>query len=86
MLFVWNVSGADPVLTDSVIVSAGTVNDVKVRADGAVAVLSQESGGAADEPGGGLRLEDLGGSTHNAWYWPETGYVFLGEGDFQKPG
>lgn len=195
-LFVWNVSGADPVLTDSVIVSAGTVNDVKVRADGAVAVLSQEWGGASEaftildladpehptvagvfkgapgeqwrgahnlwiegeyvyaaihagqalrlwivditdrasptrvaefyagssglhdvyvrdglaflshldaglvilDVGHGIaggsptspvevsRLEDLGGSTHNAWYWPETGYVFVGEEDFQKPG
>ncbi|NIR45727.1 MAG: hypothetical protein GWN99_15105 [Gemmatimonadetes bacterium] len=22
------------------------------------------------------------GDTHNAWYWPETGYVFVGEEDF----
>lgn len=195
-LFVWNVSGSDPVLTDSVIVSAATVNDVKVRADGAVAVLSQERGDASEaftildladpehptvagvfrappgeqwhgvhnlwiegeyvyaaigagqalrlwivdiadrasptrvaefyagnsglhdvyvrdglaflshldaglvilDVGNGIaggsptspvevsRLADLGGSTHNAWYWPETGYVFVGEEDFQKPG
>lgn len=194
-LFVWNVAGDVPVLTDSVKVDAGTVNDVKVRADGAVAVLSQEWGGASeaftlldltdpehptvagvfaagpDEQWNGVHnvwiegeyvfavldagagrhlwvvdisdrarptrvaefhagtghLHDvyirdglaflshmeagliildvgngmaggsptspvevsrltLGDFTHNAWYWPATGYVFVGEEDFQEPG
>ena len=29
---------------------------------------------------------DLSGETHNAWYWPEAKYVFVGEEDFAKPG
>lgn len=41
-LYVWDVSGADPVLTDSLQVDATTVNDVKVRADGSLAVLTHE--------------------------------------------
>lgn len=195
-LFAWNVAGSGPILTDSVKVDARTVNDVKVRADGAVAVLSQERGAggeaftildlsdpehpavagifapapgemwhgvhnlwiegdyvyAALDPGEGRRLwivdisdrgdptrvaeyhagdshlhdvyvrnglaflsywdagliildvgngmaggsptspvevsrlTQLGGATHNAWYWPATGYVFVGEEDFQEPG
>jgi hypothetical protein len=29
---------------------------------------------------------DLDGQTHNAWYWPDAGYVFVGEEDFGTPG
>lgn len=28
----------------------------------------------------------LSGQTHNAWYWPAAGYVFVGEEDFASPG
>ena len=28
------------------------------------------------------RLPDLGGETHNVWYWPEAGYAFVGEEQF----
>lgn len=28
----------------------------------------------------------LDGQTHNAWYWPAAGYVFVGEEDFAAPG
>jgi hypothetical protein len=195
-LNVWDVSDpASPVLTDSVVVDARVVNDVKVRADGGLAVITHE--GATDglngitlldladplhpaivtrfttsiENGvhnvwldgdelyvavdggndtGGLRILDIGdpanpsvlasfyggasllhdvyvrdglaflahwdaglivldvgnglgggspanpvevsriltegGQTHNAWYWPDGGYVFVGEEDFGTPG
>jgi len=43
------------------------------------------AGGTPSEPVEVSRLP-LGGNTHNAWYWPETGYVFVGEEDFEKPG
>lgn len=46
-LYAWDISNpANPVLTDSVTVDAGTVNDVKIRPDAAFAVLSHE--GSAD--------------------------------------
>lgn len=196
-LYVWDVADPDaPRLVDSVLVDAFTVNDVKVRADGAIAVITHE--GSVDlangitlldlsdpahpsvitryteglESGvhnvwidgdhayvaldgesrgdGGLRIVEIsdpagpttvgrfyagssllhdvhvrdglaflshwnaglvildvghgagggspespvelgriatrGGQTHNAWYWPETGYVFVGEEDFVTPG
>lgn len=191
-LFVFDVSNAAaPVLTDSVPLDARTVNDVKVRADGGLAVATHE--GSSDgrngitlldlsdpahprtltrfteglEPGvhniwiegafiyaavdgNGLRVIDIsdpaaprtvasfyggssflhdvyvrdglaflahwdagliildvghgiaggspaaprevsrivpdGGNTHNAWYWPAGGYLFVGEENFQRPG
>lgn len=43
------------------------------------------AGGSPSDPVEVSRLP-LGGNTHNAWYWPETGYVFVGEEDFEKPG
>ncbi len=53
-LFVWDISNpAMPLLTDSVSVTATTVNDVKVRADGAIAVISREGGGS------GITILDL---------------------------
>ncbi len=43
------------------------------------------AGGSPTSPErvGGVRL---GGQTHNAWYWPDAGYVFVGEEDFGSPG
>jgi hypothetical protein len=43
------------------------------------------AGGSPESPVEVSRIP-LGGNTHNAWYWPETGYVFVGEEDFNKPG
>jgi hypothetical protein len=43
------------------------------------------AGGSPENPVEVSRVA-LGGNTHNAWYWPETGYVFVGEEDFNKPG
>ena len=42
--------------------------------------------GSPENPVEVSRLSDLGGQTHNAWYWPEAGYVFVGEEDFDSPG
>jgi len=44
------------------------------------------AGGSPSRPVEVSRLADLGGQTHNAWYWPEGGYVFVGEEDFSTPG
>ena len=191
-VYVWNISvPSAPVLTDSVIVDASTTNDVKVRADGAIAVVTHEgssdglngitlldltdpasptvitrfttslTGGVhnvwiegdyvyAATDGSGLQIIDVttpatpavvaaffagsssvhdvyvrdglafvshwnagliildvgngiasgspgdpvevgrivtaGGQTHNAWYWPDAGYVFVGEEDPGTPG
>jgi hypothetical protein len=43
-------------------------------------------GGSPERPVEVSRLADLGGQTHNAWYWPDEGYVFVGEEDFSSPG
>lgn len=43
-------------------------------------------GGTADGPVEVGRVETDGGDTHNAWYWPGGGYVFVGEEDFNTPG
>ena len=195
-LYVWNISNpSSPTITDSVVVTAGTVNDVKIRDDGALAVLTHEgsadglngitlldladplhpqvisrftdtlergvhnvwidgdfvyaavdgssqvsglrildvsdpanssvvadfyggdqflhdvyvrdglaflshwdpglivldvgngiSGGSPQNPVEISRVQTVGGDTHNAWYSPESGYVFVGEEDFSTPG
>ncbi|MGI9626472.1 MAG: hypothetical protein ACR2QM_06520 [Longimicrobiales bacterium] len=194
-MFAWDISDPmSPLMTDSVIVDARVVNDVKVRADGRLAVITHEGSNdglngitlldlddpahptavgryttgletgvhnawidgnyvylVADGSGVGLRILDIsapanpvpvasfvgsnttflhdvyvrdglaflsnwneglivldvgngmaggtptnpievsrlqvrGGQTHNAWYWPEAGYVFVGEEDFSSPG
>ncbi len=193
-LMVWDISDPTvPVLTDSVLVDARRVNDIKIRADGTLAVLTHEQSNdglngvtlldltdpahptvisrvttglesgvhnvwiegdivylAVDGTGNGMRVLDIsdaanptvvaafsmptsflhdiygrdgllflsywdeglvildvghgirggtptdprvvsrvltaGGQTHNAWYWPESGYVFIGEEDFATPG
>jgi hypothetical protein len=193
-LMVWDISDpAAPVLTDSVLVNARRVGDIKVRTDGTLAVLTHEQSSdakngvtildltdpahptvtgrftsglepgvhnvwiegdivylAVDGIGNGMRVLDIsdpanptvvaafsmpnsflhdiygrdgllflsywdeglvildvgngirggtpadprfvsrvftkGGQTHNALYWPESGYVFIGEEDFATPG
>jgi len=44
------------------------------------------AGGSPTSPAVVSRLADLGGETHNAWYWPDAGYVFVGEEDPRTPG
>ncbi|MDX1567353.1 MAG: hypothetical protein R3223_06095 [Longimicrobiales bacterium] len=88
-LFVWDVSDpADPILTDSVIVDARVVNDVKVSPDGTLAVLTHE--GSSDglngitlldlqEPGHPEVItrytQNIEGGVHNTWL--ENDYVYV---------
>ena len=44
------------------------------------------AGGSPSNPVEVSRIQTTGGQTHNAWYWPATGYVFVGEEDFDTPG
>jgi hypothetical protein len=44
------------------------------------------AGGSPQRPVEVSRILTEGGQTHNAWYWPGTGYVFVGEEDFETPG
>jgi hypothetical protein len=44
------------------------------------------AGGTPENPVEVSRVLTAGGQTHNAWYWPAGGYVFVGEEDFQTPG
>ncbi|MEJ2369855.1 MAG: hypothetical protein P8Y07_03260 [Gemmatimonadales bacterium] len=43
-------------------------------------------GGSPSDPREVSRVRTRGGQTHNAWYWPERGLVFVGEEDFNTPG
>ena len=44
------------------------------------------AGGSPSSPTEVSRIAAIGGQTHNAWYWPAAGYVFVGEEDFGAPG
>jgi hypothetical protein len=44
------------------------------------------AGGSPRTPVEVSRLATAGGQTHNAWFWPAAGYVFVGEEDFDTPG
>ena len=44
------------------------------------------AGGSPSSPTEVGRVITSGGQTHNAWYWPQAGYVFVGEEDFGTPG
>ncbi len=61
-LYVWDVGNpASPALTDSVAVDARVVNDVKVRSDGAIAVITHE---LSNDALNGITLLDLGDPAH----------------------
>ncbi len=71
------------------------VHDVYVR-DGLAFVSHWDFGLVILDVGNGIRggspaapalvsRVDAGGETHNAWYWPAGGYVFVGEEDFGGP-
>ena len=51
-------------------------------------ILDVGNGVAGGTPAGPVEVSriELGGQTHNAWYWPGGGYVFVGEEDFGTPG
>lgn len=44
------------------------------------------AGGSPESPVEVSRISIPGGKVHNAWYWPASGYVFVGTEDFQNPG
>lgn len=44
------------------------------------------AGGSPTAPREVSRIATDGGHTHNAWYWPAGGYVFVGEENVQRPG
>lgn len=84
---------ASPRLAASFYGGASLLHDVYVR-DG-LAFLSHwdaglvildvghgMAGGSPTRPVEVSRLRDLGGQTHNVWYWPEAGYAFVGEEQF----
>ncbi len=41
-------------------------------------------GGRPDDPIEVSRIVTRGGAVHNAWYWPERDYVFVGQEEFQS--
>ncbi len=57
--------------------------------DSGLIILDVGNGVAGGSPGNPVevgRVVTEGGDVHNAWYWPERGYVFVGEEDFSTPG
>ncbi len=61
-LYVWDVSDPTaPLLADSVMIDARTVNDVKVRADGALAAITHEG---SNDGQNGVTLLDLADPLH----------------------
>lgn len=91
---------SDPVQPTNVAtfsIPGGFLHDVLVR-DGLAFVSYWESGLVILDVGHGIRggspsnpvevsrVATAGGQTHNAWYWPAGGYVFVGEEDFGTPG
>ncbi|NIW36198.1 MAG: hypothetical protein GWN32_06580 [Gemmatimonadetes bacterium] len=88
---------ANPTLAASYYAGTSILHDVYVR-DG-LAFLSHWNaglvildvgngiaGGTPESPVEVSQIQTAGGQTHNAWYWPATGYVFVGEEDFRTPG
>jgi len=89
VMFAWDVTDpATPVITDSVVVEARVVNDVKINADATLAVITRE--GAASRKNGIVILdiadpahpailsrftENLTAGIHNAWI--EGDYVYV---------
>ena len=51
-------------------------------------IMDVGNGIAGGSPANPVELSRMfiAGETHNAWYWPERGYVFVGEEDFGTPG
>ncbi len=91
-LFVWDISTPDaPVLTDSVIVDARVVNDVKVRDSGDLAIITHES--STDGLNGVTLLDlsdprhptvitrftapDLASGVHNVWIDGDYAYLVV---------
>jgi hypothetical protein len=89
VVFVYDVTDpGNPTLTDSIMVNARVINDVLVREDGQVGVLTRE--GAADRKNGLVILDvsspahpkilseytdSLTGGIHNTWFYQNVVYV-----------
>jgi hypothetical protein len=56
--------------------------------DAGLIILDVGHGAAGGSPSNPVEVSRiaLDGEVHNAWYWPESGYVFVGEEDFSTPG
>ncbi len=87
---------ADPQLLSHFYAGSSFLHDVLVR-DGlaflshwnaGLVILDVGNGIAGGSPSAPVEVSriDLAGQTHNAWYWPEAGYVFVGEEDTFTPG
>ena len=88
---------SNPQTVASFYAGSSSLHDVYVR-DGlaflshwnaGLVILDVGNGMAAGSPTSPVevsRVATQGGQTHNAWYWPEGGYVFVGEEDFGTPG
>jgi hypothetical protein len=97
-LRVFDVSDpTDPRLLASYWAGESFLHDVIVRDglaflahwDAGLVILDVGADIAGGSPGAPLevgRLRELGGETHNVWYWPERGVAFVGEEDFGSPG
>ncbi len=90
-------SPADPQVVADFYAGSSGAHDVYVR-DGLAFISHWDAGLVILDVGNGIaggtptnpvevsRILTVGGQTHNAWYWPAAGYVFVGEEDFQTPG
>jgi hypothetical protein len=88
---------ARPAVVASYYAGSSFLHDVYVR-DGLAFLSHWDAGLVILDVGNGLaggsptnpvevsRIVTAGGQVHNAWYWPSTGYVFVGEEDFRTPG
>jgi hypothetical protein len=97
-LRVFDVSDpSDPRLLASYWAGESFLHDVLVRDglaflahwDAGLVILDVGAGIAGGSPSAPLeigRLRELGGETHNVWYWPARGVAFVGEEDFGSPG
>jgi hypothetical protein len=97
-LRVLDISNAnDPRVVASFYAGSSFLHDVYVR-DGLAFLSHWDAGLVILDVGNGIkggspsnpvevgRVQTAGGQTHNAWYWPAAGYVFVGEEDFETPG
>jgi hypothetical protein len=88
---------ANPTMVASYYAGTSFLHDVYLR-DGLAFLSHWDAGLVILDVGNGIaggsplspvevsRVQTTGGQTHNAWYWPDAGYVFVGEEDFATPG
>jgi hypothetical protein len=90
-------NSADPTVVASYYAGTSFLHDVYLRDglaflshwDAGLVILDVGNGIAGGSPHSPVevsRVQTAGGQTHNAWYWPDAGYVFVGEEDFATPG